>query len=105
MKLDLHPDAQSEIIAAADWYDRRARGLGDELLVEVDAALRAIMERPNIWPSWPAASVVVPPIRRFLLPRFRYYGIAYQGYDQRVLVLALVHFRREPFYWLERTKQ
>ncbi len=38
MQLVVHAEAQQEIIEAADWYDERAEGLGDDLLARVDAA-------------------------------------------------------------------
>jgi hypothetical protein len=37
--LVLHPEAQAEILEAADWYDLQDVGLGDEFLAEVDAAI------------------------------------------------------------------
>jgi hypothetical protein len=39
VQLAIHPDAQLEIIEAADWYEQRATGLGDDLVAEVQAAL------------------------------------------------------------------
>lgn len=105
MQLVIHPDAQLEIIEAADWYEQRATGLGDDLVGEVQAALEKIVGRPSVWPTWPGAEGVVPPIQRYLLARFRYYGIAYQHLQDSVLVLALVHFRRRPFYWMKRVDE
>ena len=102
MQLVIHPDAQAEIIEAADWYEQRATGLGEDLVAEVQAAFDTIVELPGAWPVWPGAEQVIPPIQRYLLTRFRYYGVAYQRFDEHVLVLSLVHFRRRPFYWLTR---
>lgn len=103
MQLVIHPDAQLEIVEAADWYEQRAAGLGDDLVAEVQAALETIVGRPSVWPTWPGAERVAPPIQRYLLSRFRYYGIAYQHFqDSCVLILALVHLRRQPFHWMQR---
>ena len=104
MQLVIHPDAQSEIIEAADWYDQHSAGLGDDLMAEVDAALETIMERPHVSPTWQGAPSLSPPVQRYLLTRFRYYAIAYQHFEYHVLVLAVVHASRQPFYWSERTQ-
>lgn len=45
VQLDLHPEAQTEIVGAADWYDQRAAGLGDHFLAEIDAALSTATAR------------------------------------------------------------
>jgi toxin ParE1/3/4 len=102
VQLVLHPDAQTEIIEAGDWYDQQAAALGDDFLVEIDAALSTVSTRPHVWPTWPGTDHLEPSIRRYLLARFRFYAIAYQVFDDHVLVLAVVHARRRPFYWLER---
>lgn len=105
MQLVLHPEAQAEIVEAADWYDQRSSGLGDEFLSELDAALATLAEHAHTWPTWPGAGHVQPVIQRFLLSRFRFYAIAFQCFDGHVFVLAIVHARRPPFYWLERTDE
>lgn len=101
MQLELHPDAQAEIVEAVVWYEQRAIGLGDDLLVELEAAFRTILGGPEVWPSWPGSSATRP-IRRYLLARFRLYAVAYQHFGDRVVVLAIVHLKRKPFYWLDR---
>jgi len=105
VQLVIHPDAQTEIIEAADWYEQRATGLGDDLVAEVQTALETIVARPSVWPIWPGAEQVVPSIQRYLLARFRYYGVAYQCFEDLVVVLALVHLRRRPFYWIKRADE
>jgi hypothetical protein len=100
--LELHPDAQLDVLEAADWYDARAPGLGDDLLAEFEGTLSAILETSSAWMAWPGAPTLDPPIRRVLLWRFSLYAVAYQVLSDRVFVLALVHASREPFYWTHR---
>lgn len=102
MRLVVHPDATAEVVEAADWYDRRALGLGDDLLAEIDAAFDAVARQPRAWPEWPGAPALSPPIRRYLLPRFRFYAVAYQTYSDHILILAVAHAARRPFYWHSR---
>jgi len=51
---------------AAEWYEEQRRGLSDALLLDVEAALEAIRERPNSFPAVGART------RRALLKRFPY---------------------------------
>lgn len=104
MLLELHPDAKLDVLEAADWYDARATGLGEDLVAEFEATLVTILEAPHTWVAWPGAPLLEPPIRRVLLWRFSSYAIAFRVYADRVWVLALVHASREPFYWLHRTE-
>lgn len=103
MLLELHPDAKLDVLEAADWYDARAPGLGDDLIAEFEASLATIVEAPDTWAAWPGAPILDPPIRRFLLGRFWSYAVAFRVHPDRVFVLALVHASREPFYWVDRT--
>lgn len=102
MLLVVHPDAQQEIIEAADWYDERADGLGDDLLASVDAGIATVLDYPIPWPTWPGTEDIEPRIQRYRLGRFHHYSLAYQHFTDRVFVLAFVHDRRRPFYWLKR---
>jgi hypothetical protein len=102
VQLVIHPDAKAEIVEAADWYDRRASGLGDEFMMEVDAAIGAILGRPRAWPGWPGAPSCEPPVQRYLLSRFRFYAVAFQTFEDHVLVVAVPHAARRPFYWVQR---
>lgn len=104
MLLELHPDAEADILEAADWYDIQSPGLGDDLLAEVDDSIAVVLSASTAWPRWPKSPPREPPIQRFLLPRFRYFALAYQSFPDRVVVLALVHQRRRPFFWLQRAR-
>jgi hypothetical protein len=48
----LTPEAAHELHEAADWYDRRRPGLGDEFIDEVKAAIREISADPNRFPRY-----------------------------------------------------
>jgi toxin ParE1/3/4 len=101
VKIVLLAEAEAEVDEAAAWYDARDEGLGDELLLAVGTALLALSEAPEVWPRWPGAPSRIPPIRRFLLPRFPYL-IGYQVHADFIVVLAVAHARRRPLYWIDR---
>jgi plasmid stabilization system protein ParE len=103
VKLVLLAEAETELDHAAAWYDDRREGLGDELLVAVEEALAVIGEAPESWGRWPGAPPRIPPIRRFVLPRFPY-SIAYQVHTDFISVLAVAHGRRRPLYWIGRAE-
>jgi hypothetical protein len=50
--IDLHPEVQAELRAAALWYEERRARLGDEFLVAVSTALEKIAEAPGLFPHW-----------------------------------------------------
>ena len=101
MRVQLHPDAERELGEAALWYDDRVRGLGEDLLAEVEHWFDALPETPHAWPRWPDAPERRPPVRRALLRRFPF-AVGYQAFEDRILVLAIAHTSRRPFYWSER---
>jgi plasmid stabilization system protein ParE len=103
VKLVLLAEAEAELADDAAWYDDRRDGLGDELVHDVQAACQVILEAPNAWPRWPGAPSRIPPIRRFVLPRFPY-SVAYQVHSEFVGVLAIVHGKRRPLYWVGRAQ-
>ena len=91
-----HPEADAEVIDAADWYDGRLRGLGADFLDEIDAAVSRISDTPE------AFGIVTDDIRRHLLHRFPF-GVLYRVEADRIFVLAVMHLHREPHYWERRT--
>jgi len=75
VRLELHPEARTELRRAALWYDERRSGLGDEFVAEVSAALDRIADVPEFYPAWPrtrAAGAAGPMIRKAPIHRFPY---------------------------------
>jgi toxin ParE1/3/4 len=94
------PEADGEAIAAALWYDDKHAGLGDEFLLELQAAFATIHSDPL---SMPILETYFGPhsIRRQLLKRFPYFVVVLCR-EQELLIVAVAHSRRHPLYWLER---
>lgn len=103
MRLALLAEAEAELDDAATWYDDRSEGLGDEFMDVAREAMALVVDSPETWPLWPGALARLPPIRRFRLPRFPY-AIAYQAFPGLLVVLAIVHERRKPLYWVGRAR-
>ncbi len=91
----LRSAARDDVIGAWEWYDAQRRGLGGDFLSCVDAALAAIAREPSL------ATDVGDGIRRVLIRRFPY-GIFFLMEDGRVVVLGILHQRRNPRAWQQR---
>ncbi len=91
----IRPEAENDLEAAYDWYERQKEGLGKEFLRCVDAAVSLITRSPQMY------SNIHKNIRRALIRRFPY-GIFYLVEEQRIIVLAVFHVKRNPDRWKRR---
>ena len=88
----LRPRAEVETREAFEWYERQAPGLGWEFLRSVDASLQSIRRDPNLHP------IVWQDVRRALVRRFPY-QIFFVLEEKSVVVLAVLHAKRDPKNW------
>lgn len=95
MRLIYHPDAEAELIAAAQYYERRVGTLGVQFLDDADLAIAIILEAPGRW------RIIEQDVRGYLMPRFPY-AIYYRALPDRVHILAFKHHSRHPGYWRSR---
>lgn len=95
MTFDFHPAAQDEFMAAVDWYEAKAPGLGLDFAAEVREAISRAVMLPVAWPD------LGDGVRRVLVHRFPY-GVLYAATAESVSILAVMHLRREPGYWRDR---
>lgn len=100
MVVELHPEAKAEFQAAARWYDDEEPGAGTDFYEAIERALELVREAPLRWPPWPDLSEGAG-IRRYVVPDFPYV-LPYVVLNERILVLAVAHTRRNPGYWLDR---
>jgi hypothetical protein len=90
--------ADAELADAVAYYDRLSAGLGAELAAEVRDSLGRIKEYPEAW------QLLGPRVRRYRLKRFPY-GLVYRLLQSEIVVLAVMHLHRCPYYWIERAKR
>jgi toxin ParE1/3/4 len=95
MRVVFHPEAEAEMLEAAQFYNRKVRGLGAEFLDAIDAAKVAVLQEPFRW------RVIEQDVRRYLMPRFPF-AILYRVLPDRLRILAVKHHSRHPDYWRER---
>lgn len=96
MRVIYHPEAEKELLEAADYYSTKVSGLGAELLDEIEGAVEDIRIDPFRFP------ILEDDIRRSILKRFPY-SIYYRVVGDAVRILVIKHHRRHPDYWKGRT--
>jgi toxin ParE1/3/4 len=96
----LDPEAEEEIAAGIDWYEKQEPGLGAEFLDEIKAAMRSLRA-----PGAECGAVRGIPrelgVRRKLVKRFPYL-IIFIEFENAVRVIAVAHGARRPSYWRRR---
>jgi plasmid stabilization system protein ParE len=84
--------AEAEIQAAADYYEIQDAGLGLRFVEELNRAIKLILQFPNAWSPLSKRS------RRCPLRRFPYHVI-YSVQQDTVMIVTVVHQRRDPEKW------
>jgi plasmid stabilization system protein ParE len=95
-RLVFRPEAEAEIVAAADWYESRSAGLAAELIRAVDAVVAGIQRNPLQHPE------IRSPLRRALLRRFPY-SIIYRVAAEEIVIAGCLHWRQHPRRWQSRS--
>lgn len=97
MKVRFLETAERELADATDYYELESDGLGLRFKSEVEIALNRIIRFPYAW------SIEVEDVRKCLLLKFPY-KLLYSVESDHLLVIAVAHQHRRPFYWLSRVK-
>ena len=91
----VRPLAQADIDNAITWYEQQQSGLGSRFLDALDPVFKRVRDTPV---QFPAISVDV---RRALLHTFPY-AVYFRETEQAVVILAVLHLRRDPRIWRHR---
>lgn len=87
--------AEQEFAEAVGWYNEQTPGLGFDFAAEVKRTISRMEQHPEAWP------LISPRTRRVRVSRFPY-SVIYQGRDECLLVVAVMHMSRHPKRWEER---
>jgi hypothetical protein len=96
MRLLVLSCAEGEFAEAVDYYNGQCAGLGYEFAAEVQRTFDRIRQHPTAWPVFSART------RRGLVDRFPF-GVLYQVRGDCILVGGIMHLKRDPKRWQERT--
>jgi plasmid stabilization system protein ParE len=88
--------ARGELIAAQDWYEGEAIGLGRRFRQAIHALVERMSDNPQRVPT------VFKNVRRALLRRFLC-SLFFVVEDDALVVIACFHASREPSHWQQRT--
>jgi toxin ParE1/3/4 len=89
------PAAREEFLAAAEYYEAASPGLGAEFVEDVERAVKRLATFSK------HGSPYVADTRRLFLRRFPF-DIVYLEVETKLVVVAVAHQRRKPFYWRDR---
>jgi toxin ParE1/3/4 len=94
-KLIIKPFPELDATDAANWYNEKREGLGNEFVLALDAKINAIQRNPSNF------QVIYKNILRALTERFPF-GIFFIVEDENIYVLAIQHTSRSPKNWKKR---
>lgn len=89
------PAARLEVIAAHEWYEKEAAGLGQRFLRELNYQAERIVDNPMQF------ALIRADIRRARLRRFPY-ALFFRTQDEAINVIACFHASRDPMIWRRR---
>jgi len=95
MKVIYHPEAESELQDAAEYYEEQVPQLGERFIDAANLAIEAIVRSPRLW------RVVDSDIRICVMRRFPY-AIYFRVLPDQIRILAWKHHSRDPEYWKAR---
>jgi plasmid stabilization system protein ParE len=91
-----HRLAEAEMLEAAAYYERERPGLGASFLDSVEACVESVMVFPQ------SGRPLDDDVRQRHVNRFPY-AVVYRTSADEVRILAVMHLRRRPFYWADRS--
>lgn len=98
MKVRFLSEADVEFREAARYYEDKAPGLGIAFIAEVHRVAAVVASQPSI------GSPVDDELRKFVLRRFPY-NVIYAVEGEEVVITAVAHHKRRPFYWGRRSRK
>jgi plasmid stabilization system protein ParE len=90
--------SEAEFLDAVDYYNKQSEGLGFEFALEVEETIERIVLYPQAWTALSRRT------RRCRTKRFPY-ALVYQVRKDFILVVAVMHMRKDPQSWKTRLKK
>lgn len=95
LRVFFHEAAEHELNEAADYYESQVKGLGHAFLNDVQLTIDFIQSNPESSPR------ILKVVRKCVLRRFPY-SILYSTKGSEIVILAVAHQKRRPYYWRSR---
>lgn len=94
-RIRFHELATRELLETRDYYDEMVYSLGEKYVIEVERCLNIIKTNPLAYP------VLKQNVRKAVVIKFPY-SILYRIEKDNIYILAVMHQKRKPKYWVER---
>jgi len=95
MRAEFLKIAEAELQETVDYYNIQSEGLGFEFALEIKETISRIVAYPQAWTPLSKRT------RRCRTKRFPY-ALVYQVRKDFVLIVAVMHLRKDPEYWKNR---
>jgi plasmid stabilization system protein ParE len=94
-RLVVRKAARIDVLDARTWYEPASQGVATRFLDSLDHAFESVQAAPERWP------IAGGGIRRVSLRSFPY-SVYYGARRNDVVVVAVLHHRRDPLIWRRR---
>ena len=95
MKITIHELAAEEFDEAVEWYEIQSKGLGKRFKKAVAAKIKKIKQHPDCF------LIEADNLYKAYIPKFPY-KILYTIENGRMIIWAIAHMHRKPWYWQSR---
>ena len=95
MFVELHPEAETELIENASYYEREVEGLGYRFIEDVERGINLLISQPLIGRPFNEQ------LRSFVLGSFPF-SLIYSFEQDKLWIVAIAHQKRRPDYWRKR---
>lgn len=95
MKVKIHEIAVKEFDEAVEWYENQSKGLGQRFKKSVIEQIRKIKKNPDWF------LIEADNIYKIYIPKFPY-KILYTLENNLIVIWAVAHMHRKPWYWQSR---
>ena len=95
LTFEYHPEAIAEAHAAYQWYLDQSPAAAERFWEELIRVRKFVTEQPNAWTPYLHGT------RCFQFRKFPF-GLVYIEGPEKIIGLAVCHFRRKPGYWRKR---
>ena len=89
------PEAESEMIVAAAYYEAQQTDLVRRFLATVQDSINRVVLNPKLYPT------VELDVRRCLVRTFPF-GVLFREYPDAIVIVSIMHLHRDPDYWKDR---
>jgi len=94
-ELIIRPEARLDLLDTFHWYQEQRFGLGLDFKLCVDEVISKLHKRPSLYKK------IHRDVRRAIIKRFPF-GVFYIENNNTVIILAVLHARRDPVNWKNR---